>query len=108
MRLATFRRRLLVLLASIALLGLSAAGAAASQAGFVYTLRAGSGPNQIFGYSLDPLTAALVPLPGFPIATGGTGFSNLGTEQMAYANGRLYVINSGDSRISVFTVNPST
>ena len=27
---------------------------------------------------------------------------------MAYANGRLYAINSGDSRISVFTVNPST
>ena len=107
-RIATVQRRLRVLLAAIALVLLSAAGAAASQAGFVYALHVDNGkPNQIFGYRLDPLTAVLVPLPGFPIASGGTGFSNLGTEQMAYANGRLYVLTGGN-RISVFTVNAST
>ena len=108
MRFATFQHRLLVLLASIALVGLSAAGAAASQAGFVYTLVAGSGPNQIFGYSLDPLTGTLAPLPGFPVATGGDGFLSNATELMAYASGRLHVINQTSGTLSVFTVNKST
>ena len=107
-RLPTFRRRLLVLMSSIALVMLSAAGAAASQAGFVYTLVAGSGPNQIFGYSLDPLTGTLAPLPGFPVATGGNGFLSNATELMTYASGRLHVINQTSGTLSVFTVNKAT
>ena len=107
-RFAALRRRLLVLLASSALLGISAAGAAASQAGFVYTLLAANGPNQIFGYLLDPVTGALVLLPGFPMGTGGIGFGNSAPEMMAYANGRLYVVNNGSDTMSVFAVNPST
>ena len=108
-RIATVQRRVLVLLASIALVMLSAAGAAASQAGFVYALRAQQqADSQIFGYSLDPLTGRLVLLPGFPMGTGGEGFESSAPEMMAYASGRLFVLNTSSNTLSVFAVNPST
>jgi 6-phosphogluconolactonase (cycloisomerase 2 family) len=94
---------------SVALV-LALAGAASAQTtGFVYALQeVNGGANQIHGFSLDVVTGALTALPGFPIASGGTGAATGTHEQMAYGNGRLYVINDGSNTISAFTVNRTT
>jgi 6-phosphogluconolactonase (cycloisomerase 2 family) len=79
--------------------------------GFVYTLedKAGS-PNQLYGFSVNELTGALTPLPGFPLNTGGNGSGSTLSEQMAYdaANSRLYVLNDGSDTLSAYSVNRST
>jgi 6-phosphogluconolactonase len=82
---------------------------APGEAGFFYTLtQVDSGPNQIYGFRINPNHGGLTALPGFPIATGGTGTFAIAAEQMAYANGRLYVINDGSDTLSAFKVNRAT
>ena len=53
---------------------LFAASAFAQTTGFVYAMvNNNAAENTIYGFSLDTTTGALTPLPGFPVATGGTG-----------------------------------
>jgi hypothetical protein len=47
-------------------------------------------------------------LPGFPMASGGTGIGSLTSEQLAYGRGRLYVVNDGSDTLSVFAINQAT
>ena len=105
-------RHLLFLKVSVAasnLVVLFGGTAAAGQAGFVYTLReVTGGANQIYGFRFDPGLGALIPLPGFPVASGGTGTGSLASEQLAYLDGRLYAINDGDNTLTAFSVNRST
>ena len=75
---------------------------------FVYALQNTDGPNQIFGFSLDPATSTLTLLPGFPVATGGNGNGNTPSEALTYNNGRLFAINGGSQTLSVFNVNGLT
>jgi hypothetical protein len=42
------------------------------------------------------------------VPTGGTGSSALGTEQLIYAGGRLFVVNDGSDTLGVFAVNATT
>jgi hypothetical protein len=103
------RRGVCRLVASIALIALSASQAHAYPPGFVYALEQARGaPQQIFGFRLDPVTGALTPLPGFPVDSGGTGAGAAISEQLVYARGRLYVINDGSDTLSVFAVNQAT
>jgi 6-phosphogluconolactonase (cycloisomerase 2 family) len=93
----------------VAFVGLFAGHATAGQIGFVYALRqVNAGANQIYGFRFDETTGVLSPLPGFPVSSGGTGSTTLYTEQLAYRNGRLYVVNDGSNTLSVFNVNPTT
>ena len=81
------------LLVSIALVVLWAGDAAANPPEFIYALRQQhGGTNQIYGFQIDAITGGLTPLPGFPMGSGGTGMGR-SPRQMAYANGRLYVLN---------------
>jgi 6-phosphogluconolactonase (cycloisomerase 2 family) len=85
--------------------------ARAQPSGFVYTLQNVNDPlptNQIFGFSIDALTGVLTLLPGFPIASGGAGDPSFLPTRIAYANGRLFVINGGSGTLSAFTVNRTT
>jgi FG-GAP-like repeat len=104
-----FNRRLLSLLGSIAVVLLSAREAAANPPPyFVYALRQeNGGANQIYGFQIG-VFGALTPLPGFPVASGGTGSAGTASEQIAYGNGRLYVINDGSDTLSAFAVNRAT
>jgi hypothetical protein len=97
-------------IATILLTVLSAGSVVASEPpGFVYALdQVSGGANLIYGFRLDPVTGALTALAGFPVASGGTGAASTVSEQMAYANGLLYVINGGNNTLSAFTVNPAT
>ena len=107
-RLAAFQRRLFMWVASITLVVLSADVAAAHPPEFVYALRQeNGGTNQIYGFHIA-LFGELVPLPGFPVGSGGTGTNVTASEQLTYVNGRLYVINDGSDTLSVFSVNRST
>ena len=97
------------LLVSIALVVLWAGDAAANPREFVYALRhVSNGTNQIYGFQIDAITGGLTPLPGFPVGSGGKGDGSQFTQQMAYASGRLYVLNNGSDTLSVFSVNRST
>jgi 6-phosphogluconolactonase len=102
--------QLFELAASVVLVALIAGSAAASQIGFVYSLeQVSSGANQIYGFRFEPGTGALTLLPGFPIASGGTGpASTTSSEHLAYVDGRLYAINDGDNTMTVFGVNRAT
>jgi hypothetical protein len=103
------RRRIAGLAASIALVGLCSREAEAQPAGFVYALQQVSGgPNQVYGFSVDPATGALTPLAGFPMNAGGTGFTLAPVEQLFFAGGHLHVLNDGDNTLSVFRVNRTT
>jgi 6-phosphogluconolactonase len=93
----------------VCLVGLFAAQAAAGQIGFVYALQqVDGGANQIHGFRLDQTTGALVALAGFPVSSGGTGTNGNPSEQVAYSNGRLFVVNDGSNTLTVFDVNPAT
>ena len=51
----------------------------------------------------------LTALPGFPKPKGGTGADpHRYPNQMAYLNGRLYVVNNGSNALSVFSVHLQT
>jgi 6-phosphogluconolactonase (cycloisomerase 2 family) len=79
--------------------------------GFVYALLdVNGGANQLYGYRVDAGSGALTQIPGFPIATGGTGTDRTLSERLAYdaTNARLYAINGGSNTISAYTVDRST
>jgi 6-phosphogluconolactonase len=82
-----------------------------AQAGFLYALddTNAAGGNQIYGLSANESTGALTPLPGFPLATGGTGDGFGESERMSFdsVNSRLYVINSSGS-VSAYSINRVT
>jgi 6-phosphogluconolactonase (cycloisomerase 2 family) len=93
----------------IALVGLFASRASAGQVGFVYALQQVNGaPNQIHGFRIDETTGALTALPGFPMSSGGNGTSGSVAEQLAYFNGKLFVVNDGSNTLTVFSVNAVT
>lgn len=77
------RRGVCRLLASIALIALSASQARAFPPGFVYALQQVDGQAQIYGFRLDSVTGALIPLPGFPVGSGGIGFVGFMSEHLA-------------------------
>ena len=88
---------------------LVAGHAFAGQMGFVYALQhVNGGANQIHGFRIDGSTGALTPLAGFPVSSGGTGTSSGYSEQLAYFNGKLFAVNDGDNRLTVFGVNVAT
>src|SRR5437016_2586949 len=102
------RARLLELLASIALVVLSAGVAVADEtSGFVYTLvDVEGGANKTYGFHLNTDTGVTTLLQGFPMASGGTGDGRFLSERIAYdGHARLYVINAGNTTLSVFAVN---
>ena len=93
----------------IAFVGFFAGRAVAGQTGFVYALQqVNGGANQIHGFRIDETTGALTAIAGFPVSSGGTGALAGGVEQLAYFNGRLFVVNNGDNTLTVFSVNAST
>jgi hypothetical protein len=97
------------LVASIGLVVLCAGSAAAGPIGFVCALLQNDGAmNQIYGFRFDLSTGALTSLPGFPVASGGTGSDSTASEQLAYFDGRLFVIDDGDDTMTIFSVNRST
>ena len=92
--LTSLRGWLLTLFASIALVALLAGSAAASE-GFVYALnQINGGANQIYGYRLDPTSGALTLLPGFPIASGGTGRALTLSEHVDCRNIEVLIMNN--------------
>ena len=98
---------LITLAVSLALVAFSAR--AASAGGVVYALnQVNGGSNQIYGFRIDAATGALIPLAGFPVASGGIGGLESFAEHMAYRNGLLFVVNAGSSSLSVFFVNTLT
>jgi hypothetical protein len=101
-------RRFVTLLASLALVLLSARGASAA-GGFVYAVdQINGGANQIFGFSINPVSGALALLPGFPVASGGLGGAGSFSEHVAYRDGLLFVVNGGSASLSVFSVDPGS
>jgi 6-phosphogluconolactonase len=109
-RTATGRVHLLTrVVVCMGLVGLFAGRATAGQFGFVYALQqVDGGANQIHGFRIDETTGVLTPLPGFPMSSGGTGGPSTVSEQLAYRDGRLYVVNDGTDTLTVFVVNRST
>ena len=85
---------------------------AQTDGGFVYALwQPDIGPgNLVYGYSVNPATGVLTPVPGSPFATGGAAAFHSAPENMVYddVNGRLYVFNNGSNTISVLAVNRTT
>jgi 6-phosphogluconolactonase len=103
------RRSLLVLTVCVSVLVVFSGSAV--QAGFLYALNDNFGAaNQIYGFSVNETTGALILLPGFPLATGGNGSQNLYNHRMYYdsLNSRLYVINGGSNTITAYSVNTAT
>jgi 6-phosphogluconolactonase (cycloisomerase 2 family) len=92
----------------LAIMG-TAKPAAAATPPYVYALQTvDGGANQIFGFRLDPVTGTLTALPGFPVATGGTGPAVTWAGQLVYGGGRLFALNDGSNTLSVFAVNEAT
>ena len=102
------RNRLFRVLVSMAIVVLSARGAAAA-GGVVYALnQVNGGSNQIYGFRINPVSGALTLLSGFPVASGGLGGGGSFSEHMAYRNGLLFVVNEGSASLSVFSVDLTT
>ena len=100
--------RLLIVIVSMAVVLLFANGAAAAPP-YVYALvQVNGGANQIFGFRLDRATGVLTGLPGFPVATGGTGGPGVLSEQLVFGGGRVFAVNDGSDTLSVFAVNQAT
>ncbi len=94
---------------AFALLLLSARAASADVGGFIYALnQVNGGPNQIYGFRIDPSTGVLTLLGGFPMSSGGTGGPGSFSEHVAYRSGLLFVVNEGSASLSVFSINPTT
>jgi 6-phosphogluconolactonase len=109
LRTPALHRRLVEFVTAIGLITLLSSPAAAGQIGFVYALQqVTNGTNQIYGFRLDRSTGALTLLPGFPVASGGTGTNTNASENLAYAGGRLYVVNDGSDTLTAFAVNHVT
>jgi hypothetical protein len=83
---------------------------AARDIGIVYTNDNRSGPNTITAFAIGS-TGELMPLPGSPFGTGGSGtglWRGVLTDIVATPQGRLYVANHGSGDISVLSIDPST
>jgi hypothetical protein len=65
------------------------------------------GANQIYGFRLTGV-GTLTLLPGFPVASGGTGGAGSFSEHITYKGNTLFVVNEGSSTLTVFSVDPST
>ena len=80
--------------------------------GYVHVLDAiSSGEQKIYGLWWYDLTAGtLTALPGFPVATGGTGSASSFVSCMAIdrTNSRLYALNTLSSNVSAYTINTGT
>jgi 6-phosphogluconolactonase (cycloisomerase 2 family) len=75
---------------------------------FLYALQdVSGGANHIYGFRADGATGFLTALPGFPVATGGTGTSDTVSERLFYdqANQRLFALNAGSNTLSAYKVN---
>jgi hypothetical protein len=84
---------------------------AAQTIGYVYGLaRPNFTPtaNFLYGVAVDA-SGQLIPLPGFPILTGGNG-SGIAPERVVYdaVGSRLYAANDASNSVSVWSVNNTT
>ena len=108
MRFVAIRHRIARLLLAVVVVVVSVRGASAAPT-FVYALDQVNGsPNQIYGFQLDTTTGALTLLTGFPVSSGANGGAGSFSRHVAFANGRLFVVNEGSASLSVFTVNGVT
>ena len=98
LRIAT-RNRFGCLLLGVTLLLVSARAANAARSSSTLDHVFG-GPNQIYGFQVNPTTGALTLLPDFQ-ASGGTGGPQVDSEHVTFAHGRLYVVNVGSDSLSV-------
>ena len=72
---------------------------------FLYASNADRSSNNVSGFSIDPDTGSLTPVPGSPFPTGGDG--NYGISLAATPDGQfLYAGNHGTSDITVFRIGP--
>ena len=63
-----------------------------------------NGDNYLSGYSMNPTTGALTPVPGSPFATGAGPFGVI-----ADPTGRfVYVANEASGNVSGYAIDPST
>ncbi len=70
---------------------------------FLYVSNGGS--NTVSGFSIDPMTGVLTPVPGSPFATGGAS-GGLGIPlAVSVDNSFLYAAHGGSSNIRVFGIN---
>jgi 6-phosphogluconolactonase len=79
--------------------------------GFLYALQeVNGGANHIYGFRVNGTTGFLSLLPGFPVATGGTGVAQSVSEMLFYdrANQRLFALNDGSDTLSAYKVNRLT
>jgi hypothetical protein len=83
---------------------------ALAQGSFVYTNNDLS-PNSASAFSLAA-NGALVPLPGSPFPTGGTGLGGglfaVNRITTAIVKNFLYAANGGSNNVSAFSINPAT
>ena len=81
-----------------------------ARAGYLYALNDNSTGNKIYGFRVNELNGALMPLSGFPV-TAGSGTPNSTASERMIADSikkRLFVINDGSDTVSVYGVNPGT
>src|ERR1043165_9705788 len=99
-----------VVLLQALLCGACLLGGAAHASGYLYVLNANTTGNNIYGYSVDDSNGTLTLLPGFPVATGGTGSTINASEQLVLDrhNSRLYAINAGSNSISAYSADSTT
>ena len=92
--------------------GLTAPAApTAAISGHIYALQeVANGANRIHGFTVNETTGALTALPGFPVATGGTGTGINETQKLIVdkTNQRLYAVNDGSDTISAFALDAAT
>jgi len=80
-------------------------GSVNARAGFLYVVNDNTSGNQIYGYSVNEQTGALVALAGFPVASGSTF-----TDALVFnGGGNLLFAANGDSRnLTTYNANPTT
>ena len=93
-----FKRAALLVLLCVSIAGWSSCGGSTSSH-YVYATSA----NQVLAFREDPHSGVLTPVPGSPFATGNGARSAV----LAPSKKVLYVANSGDNDISLFTVSSS-
>jgi 6-phosphogluconolactonase len=94
-----FKRAALLVLLCVSIAGWSSCGGSTSSH-YVYATSA----NQVLAFREDPHSGVLTPVPGSPFATGNGARSAV----LAPSKKFLYVANSGDNDISLFTVSKGT